>query len=371
MKRIIILFVVILFFTFDVSAEETDEIYSELYNNSEISELEQTLGDEIKDILSRLGVDISDYTSFYNADANSYINVVITFFKSGLKKPFSAMVLGFGVILICSSFGGLLGSRMQIADTYNYICTLSLLAVVLSPLMNTFSAAISAIKSVGAFMLSFVPIYSGLIVASGGVATGTIYQSVMLIFCELITQGLAFVVSPLISAYVCIGVTSAISGVEGAYLIAMRLRSVANWLIGFIMTLFTGFLSIQSVVSRAADSVTIKTARFFVGSFVPVVGGALGEALTTVTAGVGLLKATAMSWCIVVLVLMLLPIIIELLLWRVVMFILSSLAITLNIPDSARLFDTVSAAIGLLVAITLSVGVMFILSLVIIKVGAS
>ena len=360
MKRIIIFIVAILMFTFPVFADETDEVYDELYRGSEIAELEGRIDSKARDMLGDLGLDLSDYNSFLNIDADSYINVVLSFIKSGLKKPFSA-----------TAFGGMLGSKLQVSDTYNYICTLSLLAVVLTPLMNTISAGVSAIKSVGVFMLSFVPIYSGLIIASGGVATGTIYQSVMLIFCELITEGLAFIISPLISAYVCIGVASSVSSIDGAYMIALRIKSVANWLIGFIMTLFSGFLSIQSIVSRAADSITIKAARFFVGSFVPVVGTALGEALTTVTAGVGLLKATAMSWCIVVLVIILLPLVVELLLWRVVMFILSSLAITLNIPDSARLFDTVSAGVGFLVGIMLSVAVMFILSLVIVKVGAS
>lgn len=371
MKRIIVFFVVLTLLTFPVFADETEDIYDELYSGSEVSELEQSIGKETKGILDELGLDLSDYTSFLGVDANSYFNVVLSFLKSGLKKPFSAMVLGFGVILICSAFGGMLGSRLQVSDTYNYICALSLLAVVLTPLMNTISASIAAIKSVGLFMLSFIPIYGGLIIASGGVASGTIYQSVMLVFCELITEGLSFVISPIISAYVCIGVASSVSAIEGAYMIALRIRSVANWLIGFIMTIFTGFLSIQSVVGRAADNITMKTARFFVGSFIPVVGTALGEALTTVTAGVGLLKSSVMAWCIVVLAIMLLPLIIELLLWRVAMFILSSLAISLNIPDSARLFDTVSAGVGFLVAIMLSVAVMFILSLVIVKVGAS
>lgn len=371
MKRTITFIIALLLFTFPVFADETEDVYDSLYKGSEMSQLEDSIGEETKEILGQLGVDLSDYTSFFSVDADSYINVVWSFLKNGMKKPFSAMALGFGVILICSAFGGMMGSRLQITDTYNYICTLSLLAVVLTPLMNTVAAGISAIKSVGVFMLSFIPIYSGLIIAGGGVATGAIYQSVMLIFCELVTEGLSFGVSPLISAYVCIGVASSVSGIEGAYMIALRIKSVANWIIGFIMTLFSGFLSIQSVVSRAADSITMKTARFFMGSFIPVVGTSLGEALTTVTAGVGLLKASAMSWCIVVLAIILLPIVIELLLWRVALFILSSLAITLNIPDSARLFDTVSAGVGFLVAITLSVAVMFILSLVIVKVGAA
>ncbi len=370
MKRIFIIIAVMFIFTFSVNAEETDSIYNELYTDSNIAQLEDSIDESTKEILKKLGIALSDYESFFSGDTDSYIEVVLDFFKSGIKKPLAAMTLGIGVLIICSSFGGLWSAKLPLTDTYNYICALSLIAIVLLPMMNTASACISAVKSVGGFMLAFVPIFSGLIILSGGAATGVVYQTFMLGICELITSGMSFLVAPLISAYICIGVTSAVSGVEGAQLLALRIKSVANWLIGLIMTFFTGFLSVQSIVTKAADTVTIKTARFFVGSFIPVVGGALGDALTTVTAGVSLLKSTAMAWCIIVLLVMLLPSVIELLIWRIVMFVLSSVAVTFNIGDSARLFDTLSAALGLLIAIMLSVAVLFILSLVIIKVGA-
>ena len=90
------------------------------------------------------------------------------------------------------------------------------------------------------------------------------------------------------------------------------------------MTVFTGFLSIQSVIGKAADNMTVKTTKFFVGSMVPVVGGALSEALTTVTAGIGMLKSTAAMWCVIVLAIILLPTIIELFLWRIVLSLLAS-----------------------------------------------
>lgn len=369
MKRIIMPILLCFVFALPVSATETDDIYSDLYNASGINELESNLNSDVGEVLDRLGLDVSDYSSFVFEDSSSYVEVVVEFLKKGIKKPLAALAFGFGVILLCSAFGGLWSQKLQMGENYNYICALSLAAVVLTPLMNTVTASIDAVKAVGSFMLSFVPIYGGLIIANGGITSGVVYQSVMLIFCEGLSSGLGYFIAPVISIYICIGITSAVSGIEGAYLLALRIKSVANWLLGLVMTLFSGFLSIQSIVTKAADTVSIKTARFFVGSFVPVVGGALGEALTTVTAGVGLLRATATAWCMVILAIMLLPVIIELLVWRVVMFILSAVSITLNIPDSAKLFDTLSAAIGFLIAVILMVGIMFILSLVILKAG--
>ncbi len=53
---------------------------------------------------------------------------------------------------------------------------------------------------------------------------------------------------------------------------ASSLKSLVTWAMGLLLSIFVGLLSIQSVVASGADSVTAKTAKFLIGSFIPVVG---------------------------------------------------------------------------------------------------
>ena len=62
------------------------------------------------------------------------------------------------------------------------------------------------------------------------------------------------------------------------------IAKAVKWILGFCMTLFTGLLTVHSLVTASADSAASRAVKFAVSSFVPVVGGALGEALRTVGA---------------------------------------------------------------------------------------
>ncbi len=58
------------------------------------------------------------------------------------------------------------------------------------------------------------------------------------------------------------------------------------------MTIFTGLLSIHGVASSVGDAVTIRTAKFMTGAFLPVVGGMLTDAVETVATATLILKNT-------------------------------------------------------------------------------
>lgn len=54
-----------------------------------------------------------------------------------------------------------------------------------------------------------------------------------------------------------------------------------------MMTVFTGLLSIQSIVGTSADTLGVKAAKFVVSNFVPIVGSAVADAYTTMRSGLG------------------------------------------------------------------------------------
>lgn len=371
MKKIISICLTLLLLSMNsfVSAADTDEAYEKLYEESDLSSLSDSISKETADIIAELGIDLSSYSSFLELDAGSLWDMVVNMFNRSLTAPLTALSLALCVILICSVLSGIWSTPLEMNETYSYICLLSISSVVLMPLISTIGECIEGIKGLCIFMLTFVPIYGGLLVGSGGITSGVIYQSVMLGICELLSQITGLVIAPMIGVFICIGMSAAISGIDGADKLALTIKNVANWILGFVMTFFTGFLSMQSIVGKSADNLTIKTTRFFVGSAVPLVGGYLSEALTTVTAGLGMLRSSAMAWCILVLAVMVVPFVIELFLWRLCLNLLSATGEMFNLSQVSKLFQICSTALSFLLAIILSVSVMFILSLVIIKVG--
>jgi len=66
------------------------------------------------------------------------------------------------------------------------------------------------------------------------------------------------------------------------------MKSSFNWILGLLLAIFVGVISVQGFSSSVADGVAGKGVKFAVGSVIPVVGGTISDAVETV-AGCSLL----------------------------------------------------------------------------------
>ena len=74
--------------------------------------------------------------------------------------------------------------------------------------------------------------------------------------------------------------------------LAQLLRNFAIGILGAFMTVFLGVISVQGTSSAVADGVTIRTAKFVTGNFIPVIGRMFTDAADTVINASVLLKNT-------------------------------------------------------------------------------
>ena len=128
-------------------------------------------------------------------------------------------------------------------------------------------------------------------------------------------------------------------------------------------TVFLGLLSLGTAVNTAADSLGIKTAKYILGTCVPVIGAAVSGAVNTVAASLSLLKSSVGIYGVIALCVMLSPILAELLIWRLVLNVLSGVCTLFEGTQTARLFKAVDSMISFLVGAVFLVALAFIISL--------
>ena len=63
-----------------------------------------------------------------------------------------------------------------------------------------------------------------------------------------------------------------------------------KWIIGIVFTIFMGFLAIQGITAGSVDTVSFKTARYSLSTYIPIVGGYLSEGLNLILASSLLIK---------------------------------------------------------------------------------
>ena len=89
----------------------------------------------------------------------------------------------------------------------------------------------------------------------------------------------------------------------------------------------------------------------------------LSEAVSTISASMGLLRSSIGIYGVVALGLMLLPVIIQLILWRCVLMLNISLGELFSLPKITGILRAVDSMLSVLFGVVLLVGGMFIISL--------
>ena len=364
--RILILFwVFVALLTISVSAEESgspEDFYTEQYKNSGAEDLEDALPDAAKDYFSENGIDPSDYGWVNTLSAESVFKHILGFISSGAKAPLKAGAGIIAIILISAALSSveIKSSAMTAAI---YAAAASSAAVITLPVSSVIKASVNALKGAGVFMLAFIPVFAVIVAACGSAVTAASMSALLLAAAEAVTYISSFAVLPLMGGYLALSLSSAVSPMIKKSGIAETVKKLAFWIMAFISTVFLAVLGIQTAVNASADTLVSKTAKFIIGSSVPIAGGVLSEAMNTVTASMGLLKSSVGIYGALACGITLLPLIIELLIWRAVLLVSSAVSELFSLGGIAGLLRAVDSMMSLLIGIILLVGAMFVISL--------
>ncbi len=338
-----ILAAVILFFAFSVNAfgANTDEYYESSLDASGARELADYLSDETRDYLDRLGCGDMDFEKILEVSPKSVFSMLLDTVRGGYKKPLKAALSASGTVLLVSVCSAFFSNDEKSKAVMNLICGCSLVLVIFAPAAESIKAAISAIGACAGFEKALIPVLAGVLTAGGNPALALSFKGAAFAAAEFVQSFAKSFALPLV------GVSGAL-GVTGAMLPTLRLNAVGDMLrktmtttLGCVSGLFTGFLSLKSILASSADGMIVKGVKM-AASFVPVVGGALGEAYTSVAASINLLKSTVGIYAIIALALTCIPASINLLLWVLAMRIACTVSDLLDCRVCSEILKAVS-----------------------------
>ena len=362
MKRCLIIVALLFLFSFNVSAED---LYSEQYEISGAESLYDDLSLSAKSFFEEYNIEPKNPNWVNQITAGNIFTKIFEFIKSGGAAPIKSGLQILGVIVLFAGANTFKGLKTY-KTAMTYIFTLVMSASLLVPLFSLIDSLIGAIKGSSTFMLSFIPVYSGILIAGGQTATASGMSFLLLGAANIVSSIASFVIVPLMSCYLAIGLVSGVMPENSGVVLGDGIKKVAMWILSLTLTLFLGLLSIQTTVNAAADGLGLKALKFMVGSFVPVAGGALSESLATLTASVKLLKSSVGIYGVVALALTNIPIILELVLWRVVTFALSAVSELFGIKSGIPLLKAIDSVLAVLIGVVLFTAALFIISLTIV-----
>ncbi|WP_069649476.1 stage III sporulation protein AE [Caloranaerobacter ferrireducens] len=259
--------------------------------------------------------------------------------------------------------------RNTVGELAFYVCYMLLIAIAMKSFVVSMSLANKAIDEMVLFMQALLPILITLLLAVGGITSAAIFKPIILSSVSIMSTFMKNIILPLIFFSAIIGIISKLSDKVQISKLSSVIRQITTTILGMLLTIFLGIMSIHGVATSKLDGVTIKTAKFAVDSFIPIVGGFLSEAIDTVISCSLLLKnAIGVIGLILIFMICVIPIV------KIISLILIYKFTTVviePISDSRiiQCLNEISKSLMMIFAVIISVGIMFFIAVTII-VGA-
>lgn len=265
--------------------------------------LEGIVPDEARDGLDRFGISTEDPTAITRLSPSAVFSAMLENVRNKLLGPLRLFFSIFALSIMFSLMGKFPGSSLITSAAGAYIIS--------GPISNCLSLCGVVLSSGAAFMQGFVPIFAGICALSGSLTASASYNVIVL----LAAQGTAVVsdviLLPLIGMSAALSIIGGMNPIIDISPLLLTIKKAAIWILGALMAIFTGLLTIQTVVGSAADTLALRTGKFLVSSLIPVVGNAVSEAYSTMSMSMSLLKSGTGVFGIAVLLSCVVPVIIS------------------------------------------------------------
>ena len=218
--------------------------------------------DILSELLDSAGFELS---GFENTEALTEIqfsdltDTVLTELKTQIHAPLQTLSLLTGIILLSALAGSLKGEKSSVSQICDITAVLCAAGTVIVPIAELFRNCTAILEQTADFMAAFSGMFGGILAVSGHLTASAGYQGAMLVLCNIALEIAVRFLFPFLMAGIAAGLTDSVSPEVSLSGILKFIQKVTVWVLGFLMSLFLGFLSFQSVISVSADRKLLNT----------------------------------------------------------------------------------------------------------------
>ena len=273
-----------------------------------------------------------------------------------------------GLLIFSALFHRVYASLSSVAmKSAGELCSTLCLVLCITPLIQSASRVSEEFLGILATCSGGIsPVICALFVSSGNITTASVTNASLMLVYTLFQNGNRVFLWPIVQLLYVLGFVGNVGGSLRLAGISRFIRQLFTWLLSLAMLFLSALIGVQSTMAISADSFSMKTAKFALGNFIPLVGNALSDAVGTVAGSLTLIKNTCGVLGIVTVALLLLPVLLHLLLHRMVIGAAQGMAELLGCEREGRLLGDVYATLGYILAVVALSSVLFVFILALI-----
>ncbi len=351
------------------SNEEFGDVVEEQIGNLDTSEIDKVIEDldertkelfEEESFLDKLMKIIS---GDFGKNNGSILKYVLSFALENVLSfvPIMATIIAvaiFGSILQGVKANKNSSSIRQVINFVVYGIVVILIFSVFSKMINSVLVTISSMKGQ---MDGIFPILLTLLTSIGGTVSVGVYQPAMAILSTVVINIFQLFLMPLFLFTCILSLLNNMSTSVKLDKLIGFLNSLFKWTIGIIFTIFIGFASFQGLTAGTIDGFSIKTAKYTLKNYIPIVGGYMSDGVFVILAGCNLIKNAVGLAGLLLLASSIIAPILEIIIFSLVLKLSAGLIEPLGNSQLASLVASLAKNLQMLVAMLATISFMYIL----------
>lgn len=218
------------------------------------------------------------------------INTVSQMLKKELTSIKSLIFCIFIIAFVSGTLNIMKREHEGVGDAAFFACFCLMTTAVAKIIGIGVGYATDVIEEMCTFITKLLPVLSVLLVTGGYTASATAFYPVFSGAVWLLGVLMDKCIVPLIYVGCVTGIINTMSQKVKLDNFNKLIKSSSRWILTAALTLFSGVNAIYGFCTPTLDSVGMKTAKFAIGSIVPVVGNFLADTMDTVIGGAHLIK---------------------------------------------------------------------------------
>ena len=281
--------------------------------------------------------------------------------RGSFKKPIKDMVIIAGVVVLVGLIKGTAAAE-NFSEPLNIVIGCAVAIAVFASSAGVISQGMSAVETTSDFMLALIPVLAGIITAAGNPTLALTYGSFAMAAAQAAAQTAGNIIMPLCGAFSAFGVSASLSPELKLTKLADMIKKLTIGVLSFVAAAFSAVLGLKSLLAGSADTLASKGIKLALSSAVPIVGGALSDAYSSIIGSVSLLKSTVGVFGVIAVVMIDLPVVLQLTARIILLKLLGVLSSSMGDDTTGEVLDTLSSALIVINAAVIFTAALFIIS---------
>lgn len=329
-------------------------VVEEFQNNSTNIFSIDNIKSKIYSIIS--GENAVSYSSFFASVFSIFVDLIVKYL------PMLSLIVAIGVISnllngIKSKF-----NEKSTSGLIHFVCFLAVVVLTIGMISSISKTSVSSVNSMVSQMNAIFPILLTLMIGIGATASAGVFQPIVAIISTYVADFFTYLILPLFMVSFVFGIINNLSDNIKLDKFNSFISSLFKWCVGLIFTLFFAVFTIQGISAGTFDSLSIRTTKYTIKSYIPIMGGYLSDGMDLILSSTILIKNAVGLVGILMIISTIISPLLEIVVFSLLLKLVSAILQPMGNNKTSNFLMSTSKSITMLSSCIIAVGFMYLIS---------